>query len=467
MPTPGVGRVGIEPTTRGLKAPGSATELTAPHRFYERPLRERWRSFVVAIFQGLPAGSTSGIASACPMDVTSHSSGRRLAPPEGRRGGKRRRPSGEPPPLPRKVGMSGGVWITLAIVLVTIVALVLFYPTHFQFFDRWNAAFLRWFVSIRAGWLTSLMLGINSALASRWLIGVLRLGTVGALISLRRWRHLLAFIGSVILVEWTAYKLSVLVGVPRPAGIRIIGTWQGYAFPSLPQAALAVTLVGMPYSLLPQGRPRQLGKLATWSILGVLWLARVYLGLDHLTDDVAAIILGVGVPVVAFRFITPHEIFPVTYRRTRAAHLDVGGRRGEAIRKALQDQLGLTVLEVKPVGLEGSGGSTPLRLRVQGDPDQYLFAKLYARSHVRSDRWYKVWRTIWNGALEDEASFQTVRRFVEYEDYTLRLMNDVGVPVPAPYGIVEITPEREYMILMEFFEGAEEIGEAYVGDGEI
>src|ERR1043166_3737653 len=35
-----VGRVGIEPTTRGLKAPCSATELTAPMRFYERPLPE-------------------------------------------------------------------------------------------------------------------------------------------------------------------------------------------------------------------------------------------------------------------------------------------------------------------------------------------------------------------------------------------------------------------------------------------
>src|SRR5439155_434694 len=131
---------------------------------------------------------------------------------------------------------------------------------------------------------------------------------------------------------------------------------------------------------------------------------------------------------------------------------------------AVRDQLGLTVLEIKPVGLEGAGGSTPLRLKVQGDPDMYLFAKLYAKSHVRADRWYKLWRTILYGALEDEASFQNVRRFVEYEDYTLRLMKDTGVPVPKPYGIVEITPEREYMIVMEFFAGAVEIGEAEVDD---
>jgi hypothetical protein len=46
-------------------------------------------------------------------------------------------------------------------------------------------------------------------------------------------------------------------------------------------------------------------------------------------------------------------------------------------------------------------------------------------------------------------------------------MADLDLPVPRPFGIVEITPEREYMIVMEFFEGAVEIGEAEVDDGVI
>jgi tRNA A-37 threonylcarbamoyl transferase component Bud32 len=202
----------------------------------------------------------------------------------------------------------------------------------------------------------------------------------------------------------------------------------------------------------------------------MLCLARVYLALDNLTDDVAGIVLGAGIPVIAFRFLTPNEIFPVTYRRARAAHLDVGGQRGEAIRKALLDQLGLDVLEVKPVGLEGSGGSTPLRLRIGpglGEPERFLFAKLYAANHVRADRSYKLSRAIAYGALEDEAPFQSVRRFVEYEDYALLLFNHLGIPSPTPYGIVEITPEREYMIVMQFFDRAMEIGEAEVGEDEI
>ena len=112
------------------------------------------------------------------------------------------------------------------------------------------------------------------------------------------------------------------------------------------------------------------------------------------------------------------------------------------------------MLEIKPIGLAASGGSTPLRLRIAGEPDSYVFAKLYAKSHVRADRWYKLGRTILYGSLEDETSFQTVRRFVQYEDYTLRFMQDAKLPVPRRYGIVEITPEREYLIVMEFFDGA-------------
>ena len=85
-------------------------------------------------------------------------------------------------------------------------------------------------------------------------------------------------------------------------------------------------------------------------------------------------------------------------------------------------------------------------------------------NHVRADRWYKLGRTILYGRLEDEAPFQTVRRLVQYEDYALRVMRDAGIPTAAPLGIVELTPEREYMLVTEFFDGAVEIGEAEVDD---
>ena len=196
-------------------------------------------------------------------------------------------------------------------------------------------------------------------------------------------------------------------------------------------------------------------------------LSRLYLAVDHPDDVLFGVALGVAIPVTAFRFFTPNEVLPVVYRRGRTAHVDVTGRRGAAIRHAVRDQLGLTVVEVRPVGLASSAGSTPLRLTVAGDPDQYLFAKLYTLGHVRADRGYKLWRTIRYGALEDEHPFSSVRQLAQYEDYALRLLRDAGIRTATPYGIVEITPEREYLLVTEFFTGAVEIGEADVDDGVI
>ena len=139
-----------------------------------------------------------------------------------------------------------------------------------------------------------------------------------------------------------------------------------------------------------------------------------------------AAVIAVTIPLVAFRMITPGEVFPVTYHRGSSAHLDVGGRRGQAIHRALEDQLGVQVAEVKPFGLSGSAGSTPLRVKVKGEPETWLFAKLYAGSHLRSDRWYKLGRTLLYGRLEDEKPFNTVRRLVQQEDYALRLMHGAG-----------------------------------------
>ena len=202
-------------------------------------------------------------------------------------------------------------------------------------------------------------------------------------------------------------------------------------------------------------------------LIAVFGLARLYLAVDHPDDVLFGVALAVAVPVAAFRYFTPNESFPVAYRRGRTAHVDVGGRRGDAIRLAVHDQLGLTAGEIKPVGLESSAGSTPLRLRVEGGPEEYLFAKLYTKGHVRADRWYKMWRMIQYGSLEDEHPFQTVRRLAEYEDYLLRLLQDVGIRTARPHGIVEITPEREYMIVTEFFSGAVELGDADIDDGVI
>jgi tRNA A-37 threonylcarbamoyl transferase component Bud32 len=244
--------------------------------------------------------------------------------------------------------------------------------------------------------------------------------------------------------------------------VAIQAGWGGWALPSVQITSLAATLVIMLYTLVPEGRWRQRGKWVATGVVALAALGRMALGAEAPSDVLVGAAIGVTVPLVLFRWFTPNEVFPISYRRGRAAHLDIGGVRGEAIRRGLEDQLGLVVEEVKPFGLAGSAGSTPLRITVKGDPPRQLFAKLYARSHLRADRWYKLGRELLYGRLEDEKPFNTVRRLVQQEDYALRLCRDAGLPTPRPYGVVELTPEREYLLVTEFFDGATELGEAEV-----
>ena len=234
--------------------------------------------------------------------------------------------------------------------------------------------------------------------------------------------------------------------------------------PSIQMLSLAGLSVIALYTLVPEGRPRNRLKWVVAVVVALVALARLHLGVDSPSAIVIGVLIGVSFPVTAFRYFAPSEVFPVTYRRGRTAHLDVGGPRGEAIRKAVEDQLGLTVSEIQPVGLSGSAGSTPLRLRVEGASSPYLFGKLYSRTHLRSDRWYKLGRELLYGRLEDEKPFNTVRRLVQQEDYALRVVREAGAPGAKSYGFVELTPEREYMLVTEFLEGAVELGDAVVDD---
>jgi tRNA A-37 threonylcarbamoyl transferase component Bud32/membrane-associated phospholipid phosphatase len=370
---------------------------------------------------------------------------------------KRRRPSGEAPPLPHELNASGRHWLYLAAAVVVFLLVLALDRGMTYRLDAVEARVLSGLAAVRNGPTTAVSRAINNSISQvvllAWWASLL------AMLVWRRWRHLFVWIGTMFLVSNLSSVATEMIQRPRPLGVQITGHWQGLAMPSRPVAVLAATAVNVVYALLPAGRIRDRGKWVVISLLILVVLARLYLGVDHPTDAIVGVILGVAIPLAGWRLLVPNDVFPVSYRRGRTAHLDVSGERGAAIVAAMHDQLGIVATEVKPFGLEGSGGSTPLRIKVKGDPDTYLFAKLYAITHLRSDRWYKLGRTLLYGRLEDEKPFNTVRRLVQYEDYVLRLLHSARLPVPEPYGIVEITPEREYLLVAEFFDGAKEIGD--------
>jgi membrane-associated phospholipid phosphatase/tRNA A-37 threonylcarbamoyl transferase component Bud32 len=376
---------------------------------------------------------------------------------------RRRRPSGAAPPLPRSLGRTGRGWMIALVLLVAWVIAALIFDWPRRVTDRVDAAVLRAVARARAEWVTPIARGIDR-IATGWTLFAVAVALLIATIAFRRWRHLFTYIGSMLVLELLGVLLINAFQRPRPYDVTAIGRWQGFALPSATAAIVSFTVLGIVYMLVVPGRPRRIAKVAAAAVVAMVCGARLYLGIDHPFDVITGVAFGVAIPLNAFRFFTPNEVFPVRYAGGKTAHLDIGGRRGQALRCAVEEQLGVKVVDVRPIGLAGSGGSTPLRLRLAGDPDTYVFGKLYAMNHVRADRWYKSGRTILYGRLEDEKPFQSVRRLVQYEDYALRVMRDAGVPTAAPLGIVELTPEREYLLVTEFFEGAVEIGDADVDD---
>ena len=383
-----------------------------------------------------------------------------------RQSGRRRRPSGEAPPLPHHLQTSGVGWLVASVVLVAL-SIVVFagglrgLAVAVTVLDD---AVVRWLAGLDAPGLAGTWRAL-AFLGSWWVLNILGFGLVLALLALRRFRHLIIVLIITQLLTMVIYNwVGPMAQRPRPFGVEIRTGWGGWALPSVQVASLAATLVVVLYTLVPEGRWRQLGKLVAAGVVALAGLGRVALGAEAPTDVLVGAAIGVTIPLVLFRLFTPTEVFPISYRRGRAAHLDVTGPRGAAIRRGLEDQLGLAVEEVKPFGLAGSAGSTPLRITLKGDPPRQLFGKLYARSHLRADRWYKLGRELLYGRLEDEKPFNTVRRLVQQEDYALRLCRDAGLPSPQPYGVVELTPEREYLLVTEFFDGAVELGEAEVTD---
>jgi membrane-associated phospholipid phosphatase/tRNA A-37 threonylcarbamoyl transferase component Bud32 len=408
------------------------------------------------------------------MDVPADRSRPTSTPPlhptlrEAVRSPRRRRPTGAAPPLPYRLQTSGIRWLVAAVLLVGLTLAI------FARGLRGPAMAVTVVDDAVVGWLASLVgpalvgpLRGLAGIASWGVLWTLSYGLVLVLLVLRRWRHLIVWLVVVELGSFLTLGLAMIARRPRPFGVELQTSWGGWAMPSVQVAYLTAILIGVLYTLVPEGRWRNLGKWVATALITLVALARIALGVDAPTDVLVGVGIGVALPLLLFRRFTPNEAYPVAYRRGRSAHLDVGGARGEAIRRALADQLGIVVEEVKPFGLAGSAGSTPLRIKVKGDPPTILFGKLYAQSHLRSDRWYKLGRELLYGRLEDEKPFNTVRRLVQQEDYALHKLHAAGLPSPAPFGFVELTPEREYLLVTEFFAGATELGEAQIDQGVI
>jgi len=174
----------------------------------------------------------------------------------------RRRPSGELPPLPHHLQISGVGWLLAAVGLIVLAIMV---------FGRGmrgpavavtvaDDAVVRWLAGLQAPGLLVVKRAL-AALSSWWVLNGLALVLVLALLALRRFRHLIVFIiFTSVVVLFAANMVGAFARRPRPFGVAIQTGWGGWALPSLQVTFFATILVAILYTLVPEGRWRNTGK---------------------------------------------------------------------------------------------------------------------------------------------------------------------------------------------------------------
>ncbi|MGK5114272.1 RIO1 family regulatory kinase/ATPase domain-containing protein [Geodermatophilus sp. CPCC 205506] len=378
--------------------------------------------------------------------------------PEWPDGAGRRRPSGRDRDTPRPVAPV--VWTAAAVCAVSLAVLVFAArrPEVLQAMDE--AVRDRLATADGDPAFAADLAALGPVLGYR----VLWVPTAALLVWAARWRHLAVYLGSISLMAAIAQIAAGETQLAQVVRSGVTGSAVSLDLPAWPVIVLSTVAAASLYALAPSGPARRWGWSAVVVLVAGFVAARVALGLDALTLAVVSAVLGASAAVLVFAVLAPESEFPVTYRRRVKAHLDLDEERTGRVLAAVRDQLGLELADIHPYRLDGSAGSTPCRLTLAHGPPEHLFGKLYATSHMRSDRWYKLARVLRWGRLEDEAPFSSVRRLVQHEDYMLRLLRDGGVRVPEPLGVVEVLPGREYLLVTELVPDAVELLDSPVDD---
>ena len=131
-------------------------------------------------------------------------------PRRGRQG--RRRPSGEPPPLPREDRWTRWIWVLAAVLLLGAALNVLIQTTDVV--QRMDQTVLDWFTRFRTSARTDAA-KVVALLTTFTAVMVLRVATGVVLVVYGRFRHLVVFLVTLVVTDWVVVRL-LFVELPAP-----------------------------------------------------------------------------------------------------------------------------------------------------------------------------------------------------------------------------------------------------------
>ena len=124
-----------------------------------------------------------------------------------------------------------------------------------------------------------------------------RIAIAGYLAFRRRWWHLAAFAGAVLLSEVLIGPGKAAYDRARPPGSLV--AISGSSFPSGHSIAASVTVFAAIIALVPPGRRRIAWGLAAAAFALLMGLSRAYLGAHWLSDAIAGLLLGTSCALLA------------------------------------------------------------------------------------------------------------------------------------------------------------------------
>jgi membrane-associated phospholipid phosphatase len=163
---------------------------------------------------------------------------------------RRRRPSGEAPPLPATPEARWWLWFGVVVMIAGLLVKLLLRET--DLLTGVGNDMLRWFADHRSGWIVDIAKALN-ALTLVAVVFALRLAIVGVLAVYKLWRHLVVALVAFVLSD---FIVDVVLDVARPTPtVASLVSDPSYHFPSRAVASLGITLFGAGAAGRPGRRP--------------------------------------------------------------------------------------------------------------------------------------------------------------------------------------------------------------------